>query len=369
MWILFGCLALLLAVLVFYRFYPPFGGVLPKMWKGSKNFHGRAFVNQVATSMDMKARDIPPLLLEMIRRGRIRKPVKVITPERIDIAAMIADKKPQVVWFGHSTTLLRIGGKTIMTDPVLSNRASPFPFAGPKRTISKRAISAEELPQLDAVVISHNHYDHLDFSTIKALRSKTAKFFVPLGVATHLRTWGVPSEKIVELDWWDEARFEGIVFACTPARHFSGRTLTDRDKTLWSSWVIRAKDTSVFFSGDSGYGPHFKQIGKKYGPFDLTLLECGQYDRRWGTIHMMPEQTLTAHQDLKGKRLVPVHWGAFVLSLHTWTDPVERVKKAAQLAKVELVTPRLGEVVSIKSSHYPTAAWWKEYQTQDSIES
>jgi L-ascorbate metabolism protein UlaG (beta-lactamase superfamily) len=311
--------------------------------------------------MEMRTRDTLAIIHAMLRGDPLRQPAKRLTPERVDMDALLAANQPQLVWFGHSASLIRLQGKTLLLDPMLSKAASPIPFAGPKRFSTHPPITPEELPHIDAVLISHDHYDHLDYPTIKKLRQKTTKFFVPLGVAAHLRTWGVREEQIVELDWWDKANFEGLTFVCTPSRHFSGRTLTDRFKTLWCSWVITTPDTKLFFSGDTGYGPHFKEIGKKYGPFDLTLLECGQYDERWANIHMQPEQTFAAHQDLGGKRLFPLHWGAFVLALHPWTDSVERLKKAAAPSHTQVMTPRIGEIVSIKSKHYPQTEWWKDY--------
>lgn len=358
MWLIFFFLAIL-GIFFAYKAYPPFGGSVKPTWK-SKNFKGQLFVNQVTTSMNMNGREMVSVIRDMAKRGSMRKPAHVIMPEKPDIQALLASKGPQVIWLGHSTSIMKIGGKIIMTDPMLSRRASPFPFAGPKRTISSIPISAEELPPIDAVLISHNHYDHLDFATIKKLKHKTTKFFVPLGVAAHLRTWGVRDSQIVELDWWDEVTFEGITLACTPSRHFSGRTLTDRFKTLWCSWVVKAPDARLFFSGDTGYGPHFKQIGKTYGPFDITLMECGQYNEHWAHIHMTPEQTFKAHQDLRGKRLLPVHWGAFVLALHAWTDSVVRVKSAANKAGIQIATPKIGEIVPIKTASYPKSAWWKD---------
>jgi L-ascorbate metabolism protein UlaG (beta-lactamase superfamily) len=244
---------------------------------------------------------------------------------------------------------------------MLGTSPSPFPSVGPKRFSHTLPIQPESLPHVDAVLISHDHYDHLDYPTIKKLRNKVTRFFVPLGVAAHLLKWGVKKEQIVELDWWDSANFEGMTFVCTPSRHFSGRTLTDRFKTLWCSWVIQSKDARLFFSGDTGYGPHFKQIGDTYGPFDLTLMECGQYDERWPHIHMMPEQTLQGHNDLRGKRLLPLHWGAFVLALHPWAESVERVRKAGEAFHTQVVTPKIGEIVHIKAAAYPKSAWWKSY--------
>ena len=184
-------------------------------------------------------------------------------------------------------------------------------------------------------------------------------FYVPIGLGAHLQRWGVKKTQITELDWWDKRTLDGFTFVCTPSRHFSGRTLTDRFATLWASWVIDTGDHRLFFSGDSGYGPHFAQIGKEYGPFDMTLLECGQYDRRWPNIHMTPEQTVEAHKDLRGKRMIPMHWGAFVLALHSWTEPVERVLKAAKKEHVHIVTPKIGEPVIVGSALYPAAQWWR----------
>lgn len=192
-------------------------------------------------------------------------------------------------------------------------------------------------------------------------------FLVPLGLAAHLQRWGVSDRQIVELDWWDERSFAGFKFVCTPARHFSGRTLTDRFATLWCSWVIESRQTKLFFSGDSGYGPHFRQIGDNYGPFDLTLLECGQYDPLWPNIHMMPEQTIQANQDLRGKRMIPMHWGAFVLAFHSWTEPVKRVLAAGAKTRAIIITPKIGETVAFQSDDYPTAAWWEQYENLQSV--
>jgi len=212
---------------------------------------------------------------------------------------------------------------------------------------------------IDAVLLSHDHYDHLDYGSIVKLRNKVKHFFVPLGVGAHLARWGVDPTKISEHDWWDEVQFEGLTLASTPARHFSGRSLKDRDTTLWCSWVIVGPEARVFFSGDSGYGPHFAEIGEKYGPFDLTLIECGQYDARWAAIHMLPEESVQAHLDVQGKVMMIVHWAAFTLGLHDWTDPVERVSKAAEAQNIRFSTPKIGETVIIGAAEYPASIWWK----------
>lgn len=357
MWLVAGLL-FLGGLVTAYRYYPPFGGRSKTPWK-SKNHNGKIFVNQTETNMEMGVSGSTSLLRDMLRKDHKRKPAKQLQPMTANISKLTSATKPQVMWLGHSTTLLNISGKIILTDPVLSNRASPFPFAGPKRSISKLPITAKDLPAIDAVLISHDHYDHLDYATIKQITSKTKRFFVPLGVGAHLTSWGVPASKITELDWWEELKFGDITFACTPSRHFSGRTLNDRFKTLWCSWAIKAPAVSVFFSGDTGYSPHFKQIGKKYGAFDLTLMECGQYNENWAHIHMTPEQTVAAHHDVKGKLLLPIHWGAFVLALHDWNDSITRAHKASTRPKAHVTTPKIGETVSFTSTKYPQDKWWQ----------
>ena len=220
-------------------------------------------------------------------------------------------------------------------------------------------IEAEDLPPIDAVLLSHDHYDHLDYPSILKLKEKVGHFFVPLGLGSHLKHWGLAESKITELDWWQEIQFFNLTFVCTPAQHFSGRGLSDRNKTLWASWVILTDKTRLFFSGDSGYFDGFTKIGNQYGPFDICLLECGQYNERWQEIHMMPEETLQAHLDLKGKILIPIHWGAFNLALHTWTEPPERLLKAARAhPEVIISTPIIGQTVNL-SAPIPQTTWWR----------
>ncbi|MFD2246448.1 MBL fold metallo-hydrolase [Pontibacter ruber] len=279
---------------------------------------------------------------------------------KLDLRQYDADQDTATVisWLGHSALLVQIDGKRLLLDPMLNGFASPVSFVGPKR-FSALAITAEELPPIDAILISHDHYDHLDYGSIKKLNEKTRHFFVPLGVGAHLERWGVPAEKITELDWWQEASFKGLTFAATPSRHFSGRGVGISMQTLWSSWVIMGRKDRIFFSGDSGYFSGFKEIGNKYGPFAITLMECGQYNELWPDIHMMPEQTVQAHLDLKGKLLMPIHWGAFDLTTYAWTDPIERATKEADRLKVPITTPRIGESVILH--HYiPAKVWWQK---------
>lgn len=359
MYILLFISAVIISVYVFTRTYPAFGGTTKRHIKErSRNISGGKFVNQIDTPMTMNIKSIVSLLQDQLKTHPHRKPSERIQSKRLNLSNITASE-PHITWFGHSTFLLALSGKTILLDPIFSNAASPIQALGPKR-FSDLPATINDLPHIDAVVISHDHYDHLDYHSIQQLSAKTSRFFVPIGLAAHLQKWGVGPDAITELDWWDEAKFDDITFACTPSRHFSGRTLTDRFATLWASWVIKSDDASVYFSGDSGYGPHFKEIGTKYGPFNLTLLECGQYDRHWPNIHMTPEQTMQAHLDLKGKRMIPMHWGTFALALHDWTDSIERVTAAGQNTDARILTPQIGETIAFTSVQPPLEKWWQK---------
>jgi L-ascorbate metabolism protein UlaG (beta-lactamase superfamily) len=236
---------------------------------------------------------------------------------------------------------------------------APHPWLGKHRFSKSLPIEIEKLPQIDAVILSHDHYDHLDYGSITKLKSKVNQFFTPLGVGSHLTEWGIDSSKVKELDWWDEVQYGDFTFACTPAQHFSGRRMGDRGATLWASWVIKTAENSIFFSGDSGYNAHFKEIGEKYGPFDFAMIECGQYNEQWKQIHMMPEQTVLAGIDLKAKLIMPIHWAAFKLAFHTWTDPIERVTKKAKEMNMPIATPMIGEPILIdKQNQFPHSDWW-----------
>ncbi len=336
------------------------GGRLQKMQQ-SPNYREGKFQNPVETNKDIGFKGYMKLLstrlfgetVEQLPDRPIR--VKVINPTRLQVPQ---DTATVVTWLGHSAFIVEMDGKRLLLDPMLSEVASPLSFIGPER-FAALPITVDELPVIDAVLISHDHYDHLDYRSIQKLNEKTGHFFVALGVGAHLEHWGVPAEKITELDWWQETNYKGLTFAATPSRHFSGRGLSDRMETQWASWVIVGKKDRIFFSGDSGYFDGFKEIGNKYGPFDLTLVECGQYNELWSNIHMMPEQTVQAHLDLKGKLLMPIHWGAFSLAMHSWTEPIERVTAEAARLKVPMTTPRIGEAI-VLGKKVPGKAWWRE---------
>lgn len=256
-----------------------------------------------------------------------------------------------------SGVLIEIDDYRVLTDPVWATSVSPFSFHGSQR-FSAPPVALSELPTLNAVVISHDHYDHLDRAAITFLNGNTAaKFLVPLGVGARLESWGVPAERIVELDWWQEHVLGGLTFAATPARHFSGRGLFDGDETLWSSWVIVGPTRRVFFSGDTGMFPGFTEIGRRYGPFDATLIETGGYSALWADVHLGPEQAVQAHQALRGRLMVPIHWGTFSMALHAWTEPVERVLVAAEAAGVTVAVPIPGESLEPNAPANVTR-WW-----------
>ncbi len=261
---------------------------------------------------------------------------------------------------GHSAILMRLNGKLVLTDPALSERASPVQWAGPKR-FHENPINGEDLPEIDIVVISHDHYDHLDKDSIQLLDGKVKRFLAPLKVGQRIIEWGISADKVVEMDWWDEYSYEGIKFVATPSQHFSGRSLFDRDTTLWASWVIQTDKRNIFFSGDSGYFKGFKEIGETYGPFDITMVETGAYNTLWSDIHMMPESSIQAHIDLKGKHMIPIHNGTFDLSLHDWYEPFERALALAERHGVSLITPKFGQEIMLDNIPV-TALWWREVE-------
>jgi L-ascorbate metabolism protein UlaG (beta-lactamase superfamily) len=287
-------------------------------------------------------------------------PVSVQTRTRGEFAAL--PDALRVTWLGHSTLLVELDGRRVLLDPVWGDRASPFTWAGPQRFYPP-PLPLAELPPIDAVLISHDHYDHLDWPTVVALGRQTdAPFLVPLGVGAHLEYWGIAPERIVELDWWQSHSLGGLTFVATPARHFSGRSVTfsDRDATLWAGWALIGPRHRVYYSGDTAMFAGFEQIGERLGPFDVTLIECGAYSALWADVHLGPEQAVLAHQRVRGHWLIPVHWGLFDLALHGWTEPIERVAAAARAAGVKLATPRPGQSFAFDPDTASGERWWPE---------
>ncbi|WNW14186.1 MBL fold metallo-hydrolase [Pseudomonas sp. DTU_2021_1001937_2_SI_NGA_ILE_001] len=285
------------------------------------------------------------------------RPAGRIPVQPLSRQQLLAAPDNTVYRLGHSTVLLKLRNRFWLTDPVFAERASPVQWAGPER-FHQPPISLAELPPLEAVILSHNHYDHLDRMSIRALQDKTAHFLAPLGVGDTLVEWGVPAHKVRQLDWWQSTEVAGIEFVATPSQHFSGRTLWDGNRSLWCSWSILDGEQRIFFSGDSGYFDGFRLIGERLGPFDLTLMETGAYNVEWPMVHMQPEQTLQAHQDLRGRWLLPIHNGTFDLSMHTWYEPFERILALAWEQNVKVTTPVMGQPFYLD---YPCRGetWWQ----------
>jgi L-ascorbate metabolism protein UlaG (beta-lactamase superfamily) len=371
--IMLGLLILLVvivvAVFVFFKTAPQIGGTpagdrLARMQQAD-NYQNGKFSNQVITEMSMPFGTMMKVLRHYLFGDKSRKqPQATIStrPFQPDAFARLGADTVAFTWFGHSSLLVRVDGKTLLIDPVLEGtRASMFSFMGPERFAYQQHVGVADLPAIDAVLISHDHYDHLDYPTIVALREKVNRFYMPLGVGTHFEAWGVPTANITELNWWDEVTIDSLTLALAPTRHFSGRGFTDRFSTLWGSWVIQGTTRKLYFSGDSGYFPGFKEIGEKYGPFDLTFIECGAYNEAWSEIHMFPEESAQAHLDVRGQLMMPIHWGKFDLSLHDWTESVNRLRKKADDENIQLVTPEVGQLVLIPDE-VRFEDWWKAYE-------
>jgi L-ascorbate metabolism protein UlaG (beta-lactamase superfamily) len=357
-------LMLLLIVAIYFFMQQDSFGKLPTGTRAerivkSPNYKDGQFKNVEETKMLAEDANYLKMMSQFFFASTVdREPLRPLPSQKTDLMSIPADK-PTLIWFGHSSYLISIGGKKILTDPVFSERASPVQYAGPKSYPGTMLYKVEEFPSLDIVVISHDHYDHLDYNTIQKLKEKTKLFCVGLGVGEHLEHWGVKPEQIREFDWWEsEEVLEGIKLTSTPARHFSGRGFT-RNKTLWSSFVLQTGGYKLFIGGDSGFDKSFTEIGDKYGPFDLAMLECGQYDPQWPYIHMMPEETVRAALALRTKVFLPVHWGKFTLANHPWRDPITKAVKFAKAYGAEITTPKIGEPV-VLTGKMPFEEWWDE---------
>ncbi|GAA1224274.1 MBL fold metallo-hydrolase [Prauserella halophila] len=329
-------------------------GGRPGRHAGSPQFRDGAFRNPEPLRW-MPPGSVREAAGDLLRRRRRRRPSGPVPRVRTNGPA--PDDGLYVTWFGHASTLVELDGARVLVDPMWSDRASPSRLLGPRRLFRPPQPLAE-LPSLDAIVVSHDHYDHLDMRTVAELaRLSTAPFVVPLGVGAHVRRWGVAAERIIELDWHDETRVAGLRIVATPGRHFSGRALV-RNNTLWASWVLSSDRHRVFYSGDTGYFDGFARIGADHGPFDLTLVQLGAYAPSWPDVHMTPEEAVAAHLDVRGGLLVPVHWGTFDLGPHGWADPVDRARKEAAARGAALVVPKPGERVDVASPP-DLDPWWE----------
>lgn len=351
---------MLIAGVIFLNTSPQFGGSPDAKSQAkiaqSDNHNGDIFVNQRPIKMvtrDTSDASFVEDVLAIAVPNANKNPTEPLPSKAINGESL---KEGSFIWLGHSTVLFKTAGKVIMTDPVFHS-AAPISFAV-KPFAMQHTPTIESLPAIDAVLISHDHYDHLDYNAIKKMADKVAHFYVPLGIKGHLQRWDVPDDKITELDWYEKARLGDIDLVLTPSQHFSGRGVFDRFSTLWSSWVVKSPALSVYFSGDGGYSSEFAIIGEKFGPFDIAFMEDGAYNPGWADIHMTPEQAVQAAVDLRAQVLLPIHWAKFDLSLHEWRDPIERISKASQNKPIRLATPIIGDTFTL--DNVPQTHWWKD---------
>lgn len=333
----------------------PWGNRLKKI-ETSPNYRNGIFQNESLTLV-MKEKGAFFRVLKKF----LNKPSNTVPPSPLPgIKTNLKDLPagaPVIVWFGHSSYLIKIDSKHVLVDPVFSGHASPFKMKSTQSFAGSDLYTVDDLPPIDLLLITHDHYDHCDLDTILKLKDKVKHILTSLGVGSHLEHWGVDPKKITELDWHESFEQDGLKFISAPARHFSGRTFV-RAKTLWASFILKANGSSIYIGADSGYDTHFKKIGEQHGPFDIAILESGQYYQEWKAIHMMPEETVQASIDLKAKVLLPVHWGKFSLAFHPWNEPIERVLKKAEELNVTVTTPLIGEPVTLNSV-VPAQKWWR----------
>lgn len=319
------------------------------------NYSGKAIENLSHTPAKSDDVTYAQMLVRAIKGNKDGSPLKELPHATPDFGVSIPFK---LTWFGHSSYLIQQDGKNILVDPVFSERTSPFQFLGTKRFKGTDFVGPDDFPHIDLMIITHDHYDHLDYATILKFKAKTSYFITSLGVAAHLVHWGIPAHQITELAWGESTSpLPNFTFTATAARHFSGRGFK-RNQSSWSSFVMETQTNRIFIGGDSGYDTHFKEIGEKYGPFDLAILECGQYNSMWPFIHMFPEEVPQAAIDLKAAVLLPVHWGKFRLALHDWDEPIKRVVTKSKELGIKITTPMLGESFTINST-LPTKHWWE----------
>ncbi len=324
----------------------------------SPNYRDGVFQNEQPTLMMKEGVTYPGVLKDFLfNRSDRQTPLSPLPWQKIDLSAL--DPKEDVfVWFGHSSFFMQIDGKRILVDPVLSGSASPVSFTN-KSYPGSDAYTPADIPAIDLLLITHDHWDHLDYETLTQLRPRIKRIVTGLGVGSHLEEWGFDPGIIAERDWNETVDvIDGFFVDVATARHFSGRSFT-RNKTLWASFVLRTPSKRIFISGDGGYGPHFAEIGNRFGPFDLAVIECGQFNEAWKYIHMNPEETVRAAQDVRARAFVPVHWGKFTLAFHAWDEPINRVTAESSRLGVKVLHPMIGAKMPITDST-TTARWWEQ---------
>ncbi|MFZ4401800.1 MAG: MBL fold metallo-hydrolase [Bacteroidales bacterium] len=356
---LFSSFLLIIVLLISFFQHPKFGrnpkGERLEKIKKSPHYKNGAFHNQNYTPVMIEGANFYKVFKGFLFAKN--KPEDIIPSQKTDLLNL--DKtKDILVWFGHSSYFIQIDGKKILVDPVLSGNASPLSFTTKAFKGSDR-YSTDDIPEIDYLFITHDHWDHLDYKTIIQLKPKIKKVICSLGVGENLEYWGYDTSKILEKDWNDKIQLDsGFIAYTVPSRHFSGRGFV-RNKALWTSFILQTPSFKFFMGCDGGYGTHFAEIGKTFGEFDLAILENGQYNNNWKYIHMMPEEVLLAAEDLNTKRLLPVHSSKFALSIHPWDEPLKRITAANRQKSIPLLTPMIGEAVYLKDSNQKFSEWWK----------
>ncbi|QKG80711.1 MBL fold metallo-hydrolase [Tenuifilum thalassicum] len=359
LFIVTGGFAILLGIILFInteRFGKIPSGERLERIKKSPNYKNGSFQNLQPTPMLSDGVGLFDVLFEYFYRSKPKEPTTKLPSKRTDLKS-ISPKEDVLIWMGHSSYYFQINGIKFLVDPVLSGNASPVTFTT-KAYDGADIYTADDIPKIDYLILTHDHWDHMDYRTLKRLKHKVKRIITGLGNGSHLERWGFSSDVIYEGDWFDSLTFnEELKIHVTPARHFSGRGL-QRNKTLWASFVIKLPNYSVYVGGDSGYGTHFKEIGEKYGPFDLAVLENGQYDEKWKYIHMLPGEQLKAATDLKAKTVLPVHSSKFTLANHNWNEPLQKIAEKAMKFRYRVITPMIGEMVLLNDINQKFSEWW-----------
>lgn len=344
------------------NFHLQFGGKVTKelqqQYEQSENWKDGKFQNLEETNMDIPLGKIPGVIYKQLtKKGQHPKQNLPIIP--FDKEAFLAPaEQAKFIWYGHSAVLMRLNKQTILIDPMLGGDTTPIAPFDNKRFSANSLDLIDDFPAIDLLLITHDHYDHLDYDSIQKLKPKTKQYFVALGLKRHLVRWGVEEALITEFDWWDDAHLADIQITFTPTRHFSGRGLTDGAKCLWGGWVFKTEGENIWFSGDGGYGKHFKTVGERLGPFDFAFMECGQYNDDWRPIHLFPNESVQAAIDGQAKKIMPVHWGGFALSYqHTWQEPVEEFVQCSKQASVDYLLPPLGQLFTYSDTLQEE--WWR----------
>ncbi|MEO0734353.1 MAG: MBL fold metallo-hydrolase [Bacteroidota bacterium] len=347
------------------NFLRQFGGkVTPQLqqrYARSSRWQDGKFHNYHDVKLDPDWREIPGMLYRQVTDTGGRRPEQPLPILPFDKDAFLAPgEKGKFVWYGHSALLLRLAGKTVLLDPMLGPDTTPIVPSSNRRFSAGTLELVDDFPPIDLVLLTHDHYDHLDYASIQRLLGRVGAYYVALGVGRHLERWGVDPALITEFDWYESHQLDELAITFTPTQHFSGRGLSDRMQTLWGGWLLATPTEKIWFSGDGGYNEHFREIGEKLGPFDLAFMECGQYNDDWRPVHLFPDEAVRAATDAGVRKAIPVHWGGFNLSYqHTWREPAAEFIAAARAAGLAYALPRLGQIFTVDDKLL--TPWWEAY--------